>query len=404
MKYYFNYIQLINTMNVLTSALIIQRSMVMFMGRLKSLPSIPFNNGLISYSNINSFLLSERKSNDKNNKLRETIISAIINSAIPNEYYLYSLRWNSLRKKVSYYVSTIVKMKYPDLHVESVKCIIRAGRGFNYDFTFTINELYEFNIELKFNADTIEDTPQFVSPMKPSQYLSHSYEDFHYTHYLNQISLLGNFPLPNKDVYLHEIHSPSPPCMKEFQDKYYKGCSQSSQYSGNQEDIYFYEKSKELSKESIQRFIEYSDLDITKLSSYLLSSQNEKYYMLYKDNEFHVGIADMNNYQLISCEKYPEKSYYLATSLSGKKIRILLRWKNGNGIAFPSFQISLDTTSSKKKVAKEKPTKVYKSHKITKPRVMKLKTNVQIQPIKKEIINIIAEPKNIDRDNDMMLE
>lgn len=404
MKYYFNYIQLINTMNVLTSALIIQRSMVMFMGRLKSLPPISFNNGLINYSNINSFLLSERKSNDKNNKLRETIISAIINSAIPNEYYLYSLRWNSLRKKVSYYVSTIVKMKYPDLHVKNVKCIIRAGRGFNYDFTFTINELYEFNIELKFNTDTIEDTPQFVSPMKPSQYLSHSYEDFHYTHYLNQISLLGNFPLPNKDVYLHEIHSPSPPCMKEFQDKYYKGCSQSSQYSGNQEDINFYEKSKDLSKESIQRFIEYSDLDITKLSSYLLSSQNEKYYMLYKDNKFHVGIADMNNYQLISCEKYPEKSYYLATSLSGKKIRILLRWKNGNGIAFPSFQISLDTTSSKKKVAKEKPTKVYKSHKITKPRVMKMKTNVQIQPIKKEIINIIAEPKNIDRDNDMMLE
>jgi hypothetical protein len=378
--------------------------MMMFMGRLKSLPSISFNNNVIGYSNINSFLLSERKSNDKNNKIRETIISAIINSAIPNEYYRYSLRWNLLRKKVSEYVSAIVKMKYPYLQVENVKCIIRAGRGFNYDFTFTINRLYEFNIELKFNADTIEDTPQFVSPMKPSQYLTHSFEDFHYTHYMNQISLLGNIPLPEKDIYLHEIHSPSPPCMKEFQDKYYKGCKQSSQYSGNPEDIYFYEKSKELSKESIQRFMEYSDLDINKLSLYLLSSQNEKYYMLYKDKDIHVGISDMNNYRLVSCEKYPEKSYYLATSLSGKKIKILLRWKNGNGIAFPSFQISLDTTSSKKKVVKESPTKVYKSHKITKPkitkpRVMKVKTNIQ-----KEIINSIAQPKNIDRDNEMMLE
>ena len=391
-------------MNVLTSALIIQKSMMMFMGRLKSLPSISFNNNVIGYSNINSFLLSERKSNDKNNKIRETIISAIINSAIPNEYYRYSLRWNLLRKKVSEYVSAIVKMKYPYLQVKNVKCIIRAGRGFNYDFTFTINGLYEFNIELKFNADTIEDTPQFVSPMKPSQYLTHSFENFHYTHYMNQISLLGNIPLPEKDIYLHEIHSPSPPCMKEFQDKYYKGCKQSSQYSGNPEDIHFYEKSKELSKESIQRFMEYSDLDINKLSLYLLSSQNEKYYMLYKDKDIHVGISDMNNYRLVSCEKYPEKSYYLATSLSGKKIKILLRWKNGNGIAFPSFQISLDTTSSKKKVVKENPTKIYKSHKITKPkitkpRVMKVKTNVQ-----KEIINSIAEPKNIDRGYDMMLE
>jgi hypothetical protein len=154
-----------------------------------------------------------------------------------------------------------------------------------------------------------------------------------------------------------------------------------------------------LSKESIHRFIEYSDLDINKLSAYLISSQNEKYYMLYKDNDFHVGIADMNNYKLVSCEKYPEKSYYLAISLSGKKIRILLRWKNGNGIAFPSFQISLDTTSSKKKVINKNSTKVYKSCKITKPKmtnpkVMKVKSNVQK-----------AEPKNIDiQDNDMMME
>jgi hypothetical protein len=30
---------------------------------------------------------------------------------------------------------------------------------------------------------------------------------------------------------------------------------------------------------------------------------------------------------------------YVATSESGSKIKILLRWKNGNGIAFPAFQI-----------------------------------------------------------------
>jgi hypothetical protein len=386
-------------MNVLTPALIIQRRVIIFMRRLKSLSPISFNNKIISYSNINSFLLSERKSNDKNNKIREMIISAIINSVIPNEYYLYSSRWSSLRKKVLYFVSTILKINYPQLRVDNVKCVICAGRGFNHDFTFTINEFYKFNIELKFNAYTIEDTPQFVSPMKPSQYLSHSYEEFYYIHYITQLSLLGNFQLPEKDVYLREIHSPSPDCMKEFQNKYYKGCIQSSQYSGNQEDICFYEKSKELSKESIRRFIEYSDLDINKLSAYLISSQNEKYYMLYKDNDFHVGVVDINNYKFVSYEKYPEKSYYLATSLSGKKIRILLRWKNGNGIAFPSFQISLDTTSCKNKVINKNSTKVYKSYKITKPKisnpkVMKVKPNIQK-----------AEPKNIDiQDNDMIME
>jgi len=348
------------------------------MKKLFGLPIIPYNNINIQYNNIQSFVLSERKANDKNNKIREITISAIVNNIIPNEYYLYSPRWNTLRNKINEYILKLVNTKYPGIQIHTITSIIRAGRGFNYDFTFTINEIYEFNVELKFNADTIEDTPQFVSPMKPSQYLTHSYEDFHYTNYLNQISLLGNFTIPERDEYLHKIHSPSPQCMKEFQDKYYRGCKQSSQYTGKKEDILFYEKAKELSKESITRFMEIADLDIAKLSSYLLSSQKEKYYMLYKDNRFHCKISEMNNYQLVSCVKYPEKGYYVATSLSGKKIRILLRWKNGNGIAFPSFQISMDTVKEKS----------YKSH--------------------KTIIHL-AEPKkitkrNVDNDNDMMEE
>lgn len=375
-------------MNEVISTIIINRCIMRFMNKIKSLPPTQFNNNTIKYSNINSFLLSQRKSNDKNNKIREVVISAIVNNIIPNEYYTYSMRWKSLRKKVLDYILTLVKMKHSDLQIVNIKSVIRAGRCYNYDFTFIINDLYEFNIELKFNADTLEDTPQFVSPMKPSQYLTHSYEEFYYTHYINKLSLFGNLPIPDKNIYLNEINSPSPLCMKDYQSKYYRGCKQSSQYSGNIEDINFYEKSKDLSKESIQRFMECSDLDINKLSSYLLSSQHEKYYMLYKDNEFHLEIVDMNNYRLISCEKYPEKSYYLARSLSGKKIKILLRWKNGNGIAFPSFQISLDPTSSKKPLIKEmsSKTKPYKSRKI-----------VKVKTPNPAIISNIAEPKNINK-------
>lgn len=386
--------QSMNKISVIDASNIIRKRMVQFMKRLFGLPVIPYNNLNIQYNNIQSFILSERRSNDKNNKIREVTISAVVNNIVPNEYYLYSPRWNTLRNKINEYIFRMVQTKYPELQIITVTSVIRAGRGFNYDFTFTINELYEFNVELKFNADTIENIPQFVSPMKPSQYLTQSYEEFHYTHYLNQISLFGNLTMPEKNIYLRQIHSPSPQCMKEFQDKYYRGCKQSSQYSGKEEDMLFYEKSKDLSKESISKFMEIADLDITKLSNYLLSSQNEKYYMFYKDNGFHCGTSEMNNYQLISCVKYPEKAYYLATSLSGKKIKILLRWKNGNGIAFPSFQISLDTTSTPKYNVKEKP---YKSHKTTKPRVIKMPV-IHIQ---------IAEPKkimkrNIENDNDMM--
>ena len=68
--------------------------------------------------------------------------------------------------------------------------------------------------------------------------------------------------------------------------------------------------------------------------------QKNKIYMLYKNNKFHKQIVNIDDYELVRCEKYPEKFKYLAYSASGKQIDILLRWKNGNGIAFPAFQIS----------------------------------------------------------------
>jgi len=50
--------------------------------------------------------------------------------------------------------------------------------------------------------------------------------------------------------------------------------------------------------------------------------------------------VDPADYNIVSCVKNPAKSRYECETQSGKKINVLLRWKNGNGIAFPAFQIS----------------------------------------------------------------
>jgi hypothetical protein len=62
--------------------------------------------------------------------------------------------------------------------------------------------------------------------------------------------------------------------------------------------------------------------------------------MLYKNNMFYKETINMDDYKLVSYEKYTKRYMYVAQSKSNKKIKILLRWKNGNGIAFPAFQIS----------------------------------------------------------------
>ena len=50
--------------------------------------------------------------------------------------------------------------------------------------------------------------------------------------------------------------------------------------------------------------------------------------------------VDSNDYDIISVdEKIKNNNTIVAHIKSGCKLDILLRWKNGNGIAFPAFQI-----------------------------------------------------------------
>ena len=60
--------------------------------------------------------------------------------------------------------------------------------------------------------------------------------------------------------------------------------------------------------------------------------------MLYKKGKFYKQIINMDKYKITSYTK--NKNKFIATTCEGYSIKILLRWKNGNGIAIPAFQIS----------------------------------------------------------------
>jgi hypothetical protein len=103
----------------------------------------------------------------------------------------------------------------------------------------------------------------------------------------------------------------------------------------------FYNEANMVSKECIKGFIENNDLNIVNLSEYLLKSQREKIYLLYKNNSFFIQSSNNEDDFIIeSYIKNPEKFRYEAITKSNKNLNILLRWKNGNGIAYPAFQIS----------------------------------------------------------------
>lgn len=62
--------------------------------------------------------------------------------------------------------------------------------------------------------------------------------------------------------------------------------------------------------------------------------------MLYSGKSFILQKDNIDDYRIDKVHKNANKYRYECISKSGKTINILLRWKNGNGIAFPAFQIS----------------------------------------------------------------
>uniref|UniRef100_A0A6C0EI70 Uncharacterized protein n=1 Tax=viral metagenome TaxID=1070528 RepID=A0A6C0EI70_9ZZZZ len=310
---------------------------------------IKYNKSIFHYNNINTFRKSSKHANDKNNKIRENIIGAIINNKIPAEFYTdantdanttantNANEWTRLKTSLFNFIH-ILNNKF-----DKIECIHKGGRMYHYDFiikTYNGDTIQEFNIELKFNASTLQNAPQFVSPMKPSQYLNKSFENYYYDSYLKELSDVAKFPLPSKENYIAQIHSNNPRCLKEYQELYYKGCKSSSKYTNDDTAVKFYNFCKDISKKSIASFITQTDLDIEKLSNYLYTTQKNKIYMLYSNNKFNIEYVDINDYKIESVTKNPSKSRYECISINKKKINVLLRWKNGNGIAFPAFQIS----------------------------------------------------------------
>ena len=318
---------------------VIQKNIKIWSSKINKLQSVEYIDTIITYNDINTFINKNRHDNDINNKKREAIIGCIINDKLPNDYYKKSFRWTNLKKAIDLYIKKLCEYKnIKDLN--KISCIHKAGRTNHYDFKILINDSIDFNIEFKFNANCLNDTPQFVSPMKPSQYLTYSYEEFYYDNYFKKIVKDYNLDLPNKEEYLKEIHSIKPKCLITHQKKYYCGCKKSSKYSGCNNDIEFYESMKKISKDSIHDFIYKYDLNIDKLTHYILNTQKDKFYMLYKNDNINLETINQDNYKITEIIKEPKLSRFIAKTNNGNKLTILLRWKNGNGIAFPSFQIS----------------------------------------------------------------
>lgn len=293
----------------------------------------------IDKTSINIFYEpSTRSKNDPINKQRELILCKLGNKEINEEWILHDERWNQ--------VNTELQLKINELNPEDYthyKFVSKGGRKYNYDFEihfYNENELIKTcNMEFKYGASEVSDCPQWVSPHNPSQYFNMSYEGYFYDNYLPKLCERYELSIPDRSKYLNEIHNDKPLCLMDIQNKYYRGASRSSRYTGLQEDIDNYEFVKQLNNESIKKFLEQYTFNVDTMNEYLRKSQDKKIYILWNNGTFNVRARSLEQYQINPTSIYIKNNNCVCgTTMAGCLIKMLLRWKNG--VAYPGFQIS----------------------------------------------------------------
>lgn len=285
--------------------------------------------GDIPLSDIDVFQkISTKAENDKYNKIRENIIQKIINDEIPKHYY-NDPRWEHLKNQI--YKSIKEECRERDIELSSMKCKIKAGRKFNYDLLVNINDgACDLPIEFKFNAKSVSNTPQFVSPTNPSKFFDsdQTFEENFYDNCLPKIASKGQLPIPDKQEYLNSIHSNNVPCMSPYKIKY-------------NNDKEFNRFCKNESATGIKDYIETATLNTNTLTEYLIKTQKGKIYWLFDPDSQTIKPEKLNEtiYEVTNIVNYTKNTVICQTK-SGMKISVLLRFKNGNGIQFPALQIS----------------------------------------------------------------
>lgn len=278
----------------------------------------------IEQTEIDAFYTPNSKSkNDCMNKKREAIICSIINDTIPYEYYKKSKRWNNLKNELKDFIITLCNDN--DIQgYSNIKCKKKAGRRYTYDFDIVIDG-NTFKVEFKYNVASIKEAPQFSSPMYPSKYMNINFPVWFYDNYLHEIAKFGNLNMPDKDEYLKTIHSNKVACMNQYKLKY-------------DEQSKFKKFCKEVSKKAIKKFIGIAELNIKKLSTYLIDKQKCKKYMCYKDEKIYFEKMNEEIYN-ITRVLYRKPTNFICETKSGMTLEIRLRFKNGVGLQYPAFQI-----------------------------------------------------------------
>ena len=279
-----------------------------------------------------------RANNDNNNKNREEILSKIFElSETYMENPIYGTQWKNLHDKWKNAIQTINDSQYDRFEISQ-----KGGRGYHYDFSakyFKDNLLVdEKYIEFKHNCSRIDKLPQFLSLSTKSDFIDINYSEFYYDNYLSEYIKLD--PIleslkPDKPTYLKYIYGTNYDAHPFFRMLY------------NREEQFKKEKHS-IVNQSIHQYLKQfsSHIHLDKLTEKFLTSQKNKYYMLWDLNNFNIDQFVEDDLVLIENEGIKNNNTIILKSITCN-YHLLLRWRNHKGILLPAWQISIKNRISK---------------------------------------------------------
>jgi hypothetical protein len=312
---------------------------------------------VVRFADAELFSKTSARSNNGNvNERRELVVGAAVNKQVPLEYVSRSDAWKHIVRGAAGFAEYVAGCEVPDGHrVRGLECVHKGGRGNSSDFLFVFRSgageeagegassggVTEITVavEFKHGATRVERLPQFANVPKPSAFTGGSFEKSAHAAFARVFGEFG-LPVPPLDEYVAQVGSSSPACLAEHKATFRRG-QRDAKGGGSGADsaaARFFARVNAASKEHIQRHILAHPLRVEELSEYLVARHSEKWYMMHSRGQFHAQKVSADNYRVVSAAPEGSNSY-LARTLAGGEMKVLLRWKNGNGIAFPALQI-----------------------------------------------------------------
>lgn len=281
--------------------------------------------GRLSRSALFTTAGTGRGTNDRNNKLRESLLCELYSST---ESALASIRdaWRTC-------LAALCPTPYDTVEVKQA-----GGRGANHDFEIVFSSkgssVHSVNAEFKHNADTIDSLPEYFSPAADKPYFPRLYADVFYECLDSICEVYPGLVNPDRETYLRLVHNNDYNRHPFFQTLY------EMEKSGTREQ---YNQKRAIVRESIKVYLDTyaSQLDLAQVSADIRSRQGGKVFLLWNLREFKIDRLHDDEMELTHVEKIKHGNTIVVVSKAGTRHNMLLRWKNHLGILYPAWQISL---------------------------------------------------------------